>query len=432
MNPWEMNFSVEESPPKQSATESPQKPSKQLKPWEMDFSTTSRGKAPVEASRASSEPSIEEVFPKLLNAESKGKHTTASGDLVKSMAGAEGITQLMPTTAANPGFGIQGVKDRSEGEYLRVGKEYLSALYNKYKDWNKALAAYNAGVGNVEKATGKAERYGGDWRDYLPKKKETIPYIEKILGGNKQSSVFQGEQKFMGNTPYKKEDALSAVKGATETVGGFLPGTGEMLSIKDAAEGFKENDLLKLTLGAIGSVPGFGGVTKILKHSLVKKVESSIHTMGRQHPDFKSEAEKVFKLADSSNSVEFKDLKMVRIAEPDLGVEGEHAIMAFNKKGDVVGEMSFTFDPEFHPSVFVDEAYQRKGVATKMYDMARELGWNLTPEKGAVRTPHGAAFRKSYDKRVQEDSIKNLVEFLKKQGKTKEAEELAKLLEKPK
>lgn len=183
MNPWEMNFSVEESPPKQSATESPQKPSKQLKPWEMDFSTTSRGKAPVEASRASSEPSIEEVFPKLLNAESKGKHTTASGDLVKSIAGAEGITQLMPTTAANPGFGIQGVKDRSEGEYLRVGKEYLSALYNKYKDWPKALAAYNAGVGNVEKATGKAERYGGDWRDYLPKKKETIPYIEKILGG---------------------------------------------------------------------------------------------------------------------------------------------------------------------------------------------------------------------------------------------------------
>ena len=82
---------------------------------------------------------------------------------------------------ANPGFGIKPVQDKSEKEYLRVGKEYLSALYGRYRDWEKALAAYNAGMGNVEKAIGKAERYGGDWKEFLPKKKETLPYIEKIL-----------------------------------------------------------------------------------------------------------------------------------------------------------------------------------------------------------------------------------------------------------
>lgn len=175
-NPWERDWGA-------MAQEALQKAARASKAVSMDYSTVMGNKSNTEPSRASPEPSIEEVFPKLLHAESKGRHMDASGNLTTSPAGAQGISQLMPSTAAKPGFGIQGVKDQSEGEYLRVGKEYLSALYNKYKDWPKALAAYNAGVGNVEKATGKAERYGGDWRDYLPKKKETIPYIEKILGG---------------------------------------------------------------------------------------------------------------------------------------------------------------------------------------------------------------------------------------------------------
>ena len=45
----------------------------------------------------------------------------------------------------------------------------------------KALAAYNAGPGNVMKAEGKADRFGGDWKEYLPRQEETLPYINKIL-----------------------------------------------------------------------------------------------------------------------------------------------------------------------------------------------------------------------------------------------------------
>lgn len=137
-------------------------------------------KASTRAPEGSQSQSIDSVFTNLIQAESKGVH--GAGDkLTTSPKGAEGITQLMPTTAANPGFGIKPVQDKSEKEYLRVGKEYLSALYGRYRDWEKALAAYNAGMGNVEKAIGKAERYGGDWKEFLPKKKETLPYIEKIL-----------------------------------------------------------------------------------------------------------------------------------------------------------------------------------------------------------------------------------------------------------
>ena len=108
----------------------------------------------------------------------------------KNAAGAEGISQLMPATAANPGYGIEPVKNKSESEYRRVGEQYLTKLYDKFGDMEKALAAYNAGIGNVTKAEGKAERFGGDWKDYLPRKKETIPYIQKILGmsdGKKRS-----------------------------------------------------------------------------------------------------------------------------------------------------------------------------------------------------------------------------------------------------
>lgn len=123
--------------------------------------------------------STENVFTALLQAESGGKHEAAKGKLTTSKAGAEGITQLMPETAKNPGFGIEGVKDKSEGEYLRVGKGYLSALYKKYGDFPKALAAYNAGTGSVDKAIRKG---GEEWMSHLPQPKETIPYINKILG----------------------------------------------------------------------------------------------------------------------------------------------------------------------------------------------------------------------------------------------------------
>lgn len=186
MNPWEMDFSVDrEEPITETPPKAPEKPSKRLMPWEMDFSTVTNSKLRVEASRPlpepSKEPSVDSVFANLIQAESRGKHVDSKGNLITSKVGAQGITQLMPSTASNPGFGIKPVQDQSEGEYLRVGKSYLSALYNKFKDLEKALAAYNAGMGNVAKAEGKAERYGGDWKDYLPKKQETLPYVEKVL-----------------------------------------------------------------------------------------------------------------------------------------------------------------------------------------------------------------------------------------------------------
>ncbi|MBX6334646.1 lytic transglycosylase domain-containing protein, partial [Candidatus Saccharibacteria bacterium] len=123
------------------------------------------------------------VFANLKMAESDNQHTDQYGNLIRSKAGAEGITQLMPATASNPGFGVEPAKDKSQAEYERVGRELLQAFVKRYDgDYEKALAAYNAGPGNVDKAIKRAEKEGGNWKDYLPKPEETLPYIDKILG----------------------------------------------------------------------------------------------------------------------------------------------------------------------------------------------------------------------------------------------------------
>jgi hypothetical protein len=80
-----------------------------------------------------------------------------------SPVGAVGLTQLMPKTAA--GLGVNpGVVD----ENLKGGATYLQSLIKKYDgDVGKALAAYNAGPGRVDK--------GG------PLPQETQSYVAKIM-----------------------------------------------------------------------------------------------------------------------------------------------------------------------------------------------------------------------------------------------------------
>lgn len=118
----------------------------------------------------------DDLFGALIQQESRGRHLDASGKLTTSKAGAQGITQLMPTTARNPGYGIEPAKDQSEAEYLRVGREYLGAMLSEFDgDQAKALAAYNAGPGAVQAAV---SRNGADWLSRMPA--ETRDYVRKV------------------------------------------------------------------------------------------------------------------------------------------------------------------------------------------------------------------------------------------------------------
>lgn len=82
----------------------------------------------------------------LVQAESSGNQFTNSGGLVTSSAGAQGLFQLMPATAA--GLNVDATTPAGN---IQGGLTLLQQLWNQYGNWTEALEAYNEGSGNLSK-----------------------------------------------------------------------------------------------------------------------------------------------------------------------------------------------------------------------------------------------------------------------------------------
>ena len=116
--------------------------------------------------------------------------------LATSSKGAFGLTQFMPETAKQYGV-IPGDSPEAIRSQIRGQAQYMASLKKRYGgDMDKALAGYNAGEGNVDKAIDKSKVLGGSWKTYLPKPLETLPYIGKAkqYGSQYTTGISQAAQ----------------------------------------------------------------------------------------------------------------------------------------------------------------------------------------------------------------------------------------------
>ena len=103
-----------------------------------------------------------------------------------SPAGAKGLWQFMYGTGKMYGLQSSSFIDERYDPYKSSdsASKYLRDLYNIYGDWFLALAAYNSGPGNVNKAirrAGGVKNYWAIW-DYLPA--ETRGYVPAFIAVN--------------------------------------------------------------------------------------------------------------------------------------------------------------------------------------------------------------------------------------------------------
>lgn len=99
---------------------------------------------------------------------------------------ASGLWQFMLKTGKIYGLENNSLVDerRDPIKSTWAAARYLKDLYNIYKDWNLALAAYNCGPGNVNKAIRRAGGATDYWEIYPFLPKETRGYVPGFIAAN--------------------------------------------------------------------------------------------------------------------------------------------------------------------------------------------------------------------------------------------------------
>jgi len=115
-----------------------------------------------------------------------------------SKMGASGLWQFMYTTGKLYDLQVNSLVDerRDPIKASYAAANYLKDLYNIYKDWTLAIAAYNCGPGNVNKAIKRAKGKTNFWEiyNYLPS--ETRGYVPAFIAANYMMNYYKEHNLF--------------------------------------------------------------------------------------------------------------------------------------------------------------------------------------------------------------------------------------------
>jgi membrane-bound lytic murein transglycosylase D len=115
------------------------------------------------------------------------KHLTivesAMNPLATSRVGAAGLWQFMYTTGKNYGLEVNSIIDERRDTYKSsdAAAHYIHDLYHVFGDWHLAIAAYNCGPGNINKAIARSGGKRDFWQIYPYLPRETRGYIPAFI-----------------------------------------------------------------------------------------------------------------------------------------------------------------------------------------------------------------------------------------------------------
>ncbi len=184
-----------------------------------------------------------------------------------SPKGAQGLMQVMPATARDPGFGVKPFNPANPEENLRGGASYLKAMLDRYPgDEAKALAAYNAGPGRVDKAGG------------VPNIPETQQYVQRVSGQANGAAPTQAN-----TAPQSAIDLFNSVGAPPETPQAAVIRLGKERAAEEAANA--PGQRFKTGVATTANPADMArGLSESLHHpwETVKSLGSSLVDQGKQ------------------------------------------------------------------------------------------------------------------------------------------------------
>lgn len=185
------------------------------------------------------------LMPGLINTESGGDPNAVSPK------GAFGLTQIMPETAKNPGYGVRPMQNNTPEEQVRFGRDYLQAMIDANGgDVQKGLSAYNQGQGNLQ-------RNGVTNQGYVNKVLGIGPSLDR-----KQAAETQGAKDREINKAEVDQNTQNIQK--TKDASGVLSILEEADPLIEKATGSQGGALVDKTMGFFGrSTEGANAAAKL-------------------------------------------------------------------------------------------------------------------------------------------------------------------------